>query len=120
MTKELNERFQEYKKSEFLIVSSLLDPRFTTKIEATFKKPFNYFLPMIMRFAQNLSKDVALENNEDTQHAVVDNLQTPTISEEVDFWQIAQPDLTPILQRQNDWKYSFEVILLQLQFQNNF
>lgn len=52
LVEDLTKRFDAYLKIDFLIVSSLLDPRYTKQIEHLFGKTFNDFIPKILELSQ--------------------------------------------------------------------
>jgi hypothetical protein len=82
---DLQRRFKAYINNDLLIVSSLLDPRYTRQIEELKGHPFAYFVEEIISFTQFWTESNAEENTENVQQEEAQTSQAST-NLGISFW----------------------------------
>lgn len=110
MIDDLDSRLKVYLENRFLIIASLLDPRFTKQMEIILKKSFAEMIPMILDFAQekNGSNDGAEELNSTVNNEMDSKISTGL--NDYSFWSEDVSVPIEIPEKQQKQKDRIEVI----------
>lgn len=98
-----------YKENDFLIIASLLDPRYTFQIEDIFGLKFKDFIPKVLEFAQDKNEEIdqsLAANNEKLENSFSESL-SDTFGHI--FWKRRIEKSSQLAKKTENWKYVIEV-----------
>lgn len=104
---DLDKRFKTYKQNDFLILASLLDPRYVKHVEHLFDKKFKDFIPDIVDFARKY-RDEDFESIAE-QSEVTDISKASYSVEGFQFWDEEMPQTLEATEQVGNWEKELEV-----------